>query len=146
MTFSLIVDGACAAPLRLDWPALDALAQGADLVADTAALSGKVRGQGVRLDALLARARPLPEATHVMVHDGGEYRACLTLEEARAAAVLAHRLDGAPLPDAQGGPARLLVPTSGNSCMSVKRVVRVELLTHAAPDTVPRSVTPLRSA
>ncbi|HEY2744799.1 MAG TPA: molybdopterin-dependent oxidoreductase [Polyangia bacterium] len=146
MTFSLIVDGACARPLALDWAALDALARGADLVDDTAALSPKVRGQGVRLGALLARAQPLPAATHVMVHDDGDYRACLTLDEARAAAVLAHRLDGAPLPEANGGPARLLVPTSGNACMSVKRVVRVELLTQAAPDTVPRPVTPLRSA
>jgi DMSO/TMAO reductase YedYZ molybdopterin-dependent catalytic subunit len=145
MTFSLLVNGACAAPLTLDWAALDALARGDDLVRDTAAFSPKVRGEGVRLGAILARARPLSSATHVMVHDDGEYRACLTLAEARAAAVLAHRLDGAPLPEAQGGPARLLVPTSANACMSVKRVVRVELLERAEPDTVPRPTTPLRS-
>ncbi len=144
MTFSLLVNGACAAPQTLDWHKLDALARGADLVADTAALSPKVRGQGVRLGAVIDLARPLPSATHVMVYDDGEYRACLTLAEARAAAVLAHRLDGGPLPEANGGPARLLVPTSENLCMSVKRVVRVELLTHAEADTVPRPTTPLR--
>jgi DMSO/TMAO reductase YedYZ molybdopterin-dependent catalytic subunit len=93
---------------------------------------------------VIALAHPRPEATHVMVYDDGEYRACLTLAEARSAAVLAHRLDGAPLPEAQGGPARLLVPTSANACMSVKRVARVELITQAAPDTVPRPTTPLR--
>ena len=144
MTFSLEVTGACEVPLTLDWGVLDSLAHGADLVADTAVLSPKVRGQGVRLGAVIDLSHPRADATHVMVHDDGEYRACLTLAEARAAAVLAHRLDGAPLPEAQGGPARLLVPTSDNACMSVKRVVRLELLTHAEPDTVPRPTTPLR--
>jgi DMSO/TMAO reductase YedYZ molybdopterin-dependent catalytic subunit len=146
MTFSLTVTGACEIPLTLDWGALDSLAHGADLVADTAALSPKVRGQGVKLGAVIDLARPLPEATHVMVHDDGQYRACLTLAEAHKVAVLAHRLDGAPLPDASGGPARLLVPTSDNLCMSVKRVTRIELLTHAEADSVPRPTTPLRKS
>ncbi len=146
MTFSLEVTGACEVPLTMDWGVLDSLARGADLVPDTAALSPKVHGQGVRLGAVLALARPLPTATHVMVRDDGDYRACLTLAEARDVAVLAHRLDGAPLPDSAGGPARLLVPTSENLCMSVKRVTRIELLTHAEPDTVPRPTTPLRKS
>jgi DMSO/TMAO reductase YedYZ molybdopterin-dependent catalytic subunit len=146
MTFSLTVTGACEIPLTLDWGALDTLAHGADLVAETAALSPKVRGQGVKLGAVIDLARPLPSATHVMVHDDGEYRACLTLAEARNVAVLAHRLEGAPLPDASGGPARLLVPTSDNLCMSVKRVTRIELLTHAEADSVPRPTTPLRKS
>lgn len=145
MTAKLKIDGACAHPAELDWSDVDALAVGAARVDDTAALSPKVRGQGVRLAALLDGAAPLPTATHVMVHDDGEYRACLTLAEARVAAVLAHALDGAPLPDAQGGPLRLLLPTHENLCLSVKRVVRLELLTHAAPDTVPRPTTTLRT-
>jgi DMSO/TMAO reductase YedYZ molybdopterin-dependent catalytic subunit len=144
MSFTLTITGACETPLTLDWGALDTLAHGADLVADTAALSPKVRGQGVKLGAVLDLAQPLPTATHVMVHDDGEYRACLTMAEARAAAVLAHRSDGKPLDEQHGGPVRLLVPTSANLCMSVKRVVRIELLTHAEPDTVPRPTTPLR--
>jgi 2-dehydropantoate 2-reductase len=139
----LTIDGACAAPAALAWDDIDALATGDALVADTAALSPKVRGQGVRLGAILSRVEPLPAATHVMVHDAGDYRACLTLDEARAVAVLAHRLDGAPLPDDHGGPLRLLVPTSENLCMSVKRVTRLELLTRAEPDSVPRPTTKL---
>ena len=83
-------------------------------------------------------AKPEARATHVMIFDDGKYRACLTLAEALDAAVLAHRLDGAPLPDAMGGPVRLLVPTSANACLSVKRVTRVQLLDHAEADTVPR--------
>jgi DMSO/TMAO reductase YedYZ molybdopterin-dependent catalytic subunit len=145
MTFRLRVEGACQQPLMLTWAELDALALGEALVADTARLSNRVRGQGVRLAALLARARPTASATHVMVHDEGDYRACLTLAEAQAAAVLAHRQADAPLPEAAGGPVRLLVPTSDNACLSVKRVSRVEILTGAQPDTVPRPTTPLRA-
>src|SRR2546430_16469018 len=114
----------------LEWRELDALATGEQLVADTARLSPKVRGEGVRLSAVLALAAPPPSVTHVMVRDDGEYRACLSLDEAEQA-VLAHRQNGAPLPDALGGPLRLLVPSSGNACMSVKRVTRIELLDHA---------------
>jgi DMSO/TMAO reductase YedYZ molybdopterin-dependent catalytic subunit len=144
MTFRLRIEGACARPLELTWAELDALAAGEALVTDTSLLSNRVRGQGVRLAALLAQVQPRPEATHVMVHDDGDYRACLTLAEAQAAAVLAHREAGAPLPDAAGGPVRLLLPTSDNACLSVKRVSRVELLTQARADTVPRPTTPLR--
>jgi DMSO/TMAO reductase YedYZ molybdopterin-dependent catalytic subunit len=131
-------------PMTLTWAELDALAFGEALVADTSRLSNRVRGEGVRLAALLARVRPSVEATHVMVHDDGEYRACLTLAEAQAAAVLAHREAGAPLAEGSGGPVRLLLPTSDNACLSVKRVSRVEILTRAEPDTVPRPTTPLR--
>jgi DMSO/TMAO reductase YedYZ molybdopterin-dependent catalytic subunit len=145
MTF-LQIDGACAAPAELSWREVDALATGDARIADTAVLSPKVRGQGVRLSALLERVQPRPEATHVMVYDDGEYRACLTLREAREAAVLAHALDGTPLPYGLGGPLRLLVPSSENLCLSVKRVVRLELLTDAAVDTVPRATTTLRTA
>jgi DMSO/TMAO reductase YedYZ molybdopterin-dependent catalytic subunit len=138
------VGGLCAAETRLDWRALDALCQGAARVDHTETLSEKVRGEGVRLGALLARAEPDARVTHVMIYDDGEYRACLPISEARDAAVLAHRLDGAPLPAAMGGPVRLLVPTSRNACLSVKRVVRIALLDHAEPDTVPRPTYDLR--
>src|SRR2546430_2291141 len=103
------VDGMCAAPQTIDWRALDALCQGAARVEGTGQLSPKVRGEGVKLAALLELARPDARATHVMIFDDGKYRACLKLAEARASAVLAHRLEGAPLPDAMGGPVRLLV-------------------------------------
>jgi DMSO/TMAO reductase YedYZ molybdopterin-dependent catalytic subunit len=141
----ILVEGLCAAPLSMDWRELDALCAGAARVEDTERLSPKVRGEGVKLGALLDCARPSPHATHVMVHDEGDYRACLPLAEAREAAVLAHRLDGAPLPDAMGGPVRLLVPTSQNACLSVKRVTRVVLLDRAEPDTVPRPTTSIRT-
>ena len=130
----LKIDGL--ASRELDWQELDALAVGESLVTATEKLSNKVRGEGVKLAALLHDLDP--RVTHVMVHDDDKYKACLSLSEARSAAVLAHRLDGAPLPESMGGPIRLLVPSSKNACMSVKKVARITLLDHAEPDTVPR--------
>jgi len=140
----LLIDGLCDAPGTLDWSGLDRLCEGDARVDGTERLSPKVRGEGVRLAVVIAEARPLAAATHVMVRDDGEYRACLALDGEARAAVLAHRSDGKPLPDAMGGPVRLLVPSSDNACMSVKRVTRLTLLDHAEPDTVPRPTTALR--
>lgn len=134
----LKIEGLCAAPQALSWAALDALCQGDARVEHTERLSPKVRGEGVRLDAVLALTRPAPSVTHVLVQDDGRYRACLRLDREAAGAVLAHRSDGAPLPDEAGGPVRLLVPRSGNACLSVKRVTRIVLLDHEVLDTVPR--------
>jgi DMSO/TMAO reductase YedYZ molybdopterin-dependent catalytic subunit len=141
---TLRIEGLVEEPMSLDWNELDALCAGAHRVDDTSKLSNKVRGEGVRLGAVLARARPRPSATHVMVHDAGDYRACLTLDGDARDAVLAHREGGRPLDETQGGPVRLLVPTSDNACLSVKNVARIVLLDHAEADTVPRPVTPLR--
>lgn len=140
---TLTIEGLCARPGPLGWDELDALAQGEALVERTERLSPKVRGEGVRLQAVLDRAGLDPRATHVVVHDDGEYRACLSLADARQA-VLAHRADGAPLSDAAGGPVRLLVPQNNNACLSVKRVTRLRLTDRAEADTVPRPTTPLR--
>jgi DMSO/TMAO reductase YedYZ molybdopterin-dependent catalytic subunit len=139
----LLIDGLCE-PTTLDWSALDRLCAGEARVDGTERLSNKVRGEGVRLPAVIAAARPHADATHVMVRDDGEYRACLALDGEARGAVLAHRSDGKPLDDAMGGPVRLLVPTSDNACLSVKRVTRITLLPHAEPDTVPRPTTQLR--
>jgi DMSO/TMAO reductase YedYZ molybdopterin-dependent catalytic subunit len=138
------LQGLCEAPASLTWDDVDAMATGDALVEHTERLSPKVRGEGVKLATLLARARPQPSATHVVVHGAGEYFACLSLTDA-ASAVIAHRSAGAPLDQSAGGPLRLLVPQSDNACLSVKAVERIELVPGTVPDTVPRPTTPLRS-
>ncbi len=140
----ITIEGLCAAPQTMEWKELDALCVGEARVDGTEKLSPKVHGEGVKLSAVLERARPDPAVTHVMISDDGDYRACLTMAEARGAAVLAHRIHGIPLPDHMGGPVRLLVPSNTNACLSVKRVTRVQLLDHAEPDTVPRPTYELR--
>jgi DMSO/TMAO reductase YedYZ molybdopterin-dependent catalytic subunit len=136
MDHVLTIEGLCEAPGPLTWPELDALCHGTARVDRTEILSPKVRGEGVRLSAVLARVRPAQAATHVLVEDDGGFRACLALGREADHAVLAHRADGKPLSDVAGGPVRLLVPTSANACLSVKRVARIALLDHAEPATV----------
>ena len=80
--------------------------------------------QGVRLLDVLQLAGPQPAAGWARV-SAGEYAIPIPLKDA-AAAVLADRLNGAPLGTEHGGPWRLVVP--GASCFtSVKWVDRLEL-------------------
>ncbi|HZS38107.1 MAG TPA: molybdopterin-dependent oxidoreductase [Polyangia bacterium] len=139
----LTIDGpsTCTQP-ALTWRDVDALAKHA-LVEHTETLSAKVRGEGVRLLPLLERARFRSGATHVIVHGGGDYRACLTIAECESA-VMAHRLDGAPLPAELGGPLRLLVPSSSNTCLSVKGVHHIVITDRSEPDTVPTPTSQIR--
>jgi DMSO/TMAO reductase YedYZ molybdopterin-dependent catalytic subunit len=66
---------------------------------------------GVSVDVLLAAARPLPSATHVMAFSHTGYTTNLPIDDvADGRAWIAYGVDGAPLPDEHGGPARLLVP------------------------------------
>lgn len=68
------------------------------------------RWEGIPAAALLDRARPRPEATHVVARCiTGPYASCLTLVEARSSLV-AWRLDGRDLAPEHGGPLRLVPP------------------------------------
>jgi DMSO/TMAO reductase YedYZ molybdopterin-dependent catalytic subunit len=67
--------------------------------------------EGVSVDALLAIARPLPTATHVLATSSTGYTTNLPLEDVSGGkAWVAFEADGAPLSPDHGGPARLLVP------------------------------------
>jgi DMSO/TMAO reductase YedYZ molybdopterin-dependent catalytic subunit len=69
------------------------------------------RFTGVALRELAARAKPKPGARYVVLEAAHGYTANLPLREALKPNVLvAHRLDGAPLPRAHGAPVRAVVP------------------------------------
>jgi DMSO/TMAO reductase YedYZ molybdopterin-dependent catalytic subunit len=75
-------------------------------------LSGNARWRGVRLDELLRRAGPRPQATQVV---GWSVDGFTTGFPTRLAldgrnALVAVAMNGAPLPEAHGFPARLVVP------------------------------------
>ncbi|MBE3591208.1 MAG: molybdopterin-dependent oxidoreductase, partial [Firmicutes bacterium] len=86
-----------------------------------------VKWQGVRLAEVVARARPLPEARFLTFYSAdGVYTESLSLEQAQADDVLlAHSLNGSPLPRAQGAPVRLVVP-SMYGYKSLKWLTRIE--------------------
>ena len=66
---------------------------------------------GVRIRDLLALARPLPEAKHVMFHSYGGYTTNVPLDECQGDFdLIAYNHQGQPLDIEHGGPARGVIP------------------------------------
>lgn len=129
----LTVDGAVDAPLALSFDDLLALPQ-ADVDADFHCVTGfsilDLAFRGVRLETLLALARPREDATHLMAHAADGYSTNLPLAEALKPDVLVvHAVDGAPLAPEHGGPVRVVTPQL-YAYKGAKWVTRLELLTH----------------
>ncbi len=129
----LTIDGACASPLTLTYADLLALPQ-EDVEADFHCVTGwsilDLALRGVRLETVLALARPNPDATHVMTHASDGYSTNLPLEEAlKGDVLLVHAVDGKPLGKEHGGPVRAVVPQL-YAWKGAKWISRVELLTH----------------
>ncbi len=129
----LTVDGAVETPLALSFQDLLALPQ-ADLEADFHCVTGwsilDLAFRGVRLETVLALARPRADATHLMAHASDGYSTNLPLEEAlKPDVLLVHTVEGKPLARAHGGPVRIVVPQL-YAWKGAKWVSRIELLTH----------------
>jgi DMSO/TMAO reductase YedYZ molybdopterin-dependent catalytic subunit len=129
----LAVDGAVENPLALSFQDLLALPQ-VEEEADFHCVTGwsilDVAFRGVRLETVLALARPRPDATHLMTHASDGYSTNLPLEEAlKPDVLLVHGVDGRPLPAAHGGPVRIVVPQLW-AWKGAKWVSRIEILTH----------------
>jgi len=88
---------------------------------------------GVSVDTLLAAARPLPAATHILAFSHTGYTTNLPLADVTGGkAWVAWEVDGAPLSPQHGGPARLLVPHL-YFWKSAKFVAGMRLLDHDEP-------------
>ena len=128
------VDGLVDKPLRLDHAAWSALARRSE-TADFHCVEGwsvdRLRWGGVAPRTILDMAGLKPTATHVNFHAlGGTYADSLPLSLVDdAQTVLADTLDEQPLPDAHGGPLRLVVPKQ-LGYKNVKWVVRLEVTDH----------------
>jgi DMSO/TMAO reductase YedYZ molybdopterin-dependent catalytic subunit len=128
----LAVDGAVETPLSLGWDELQSLPQEEE-EADFHCVTGwsilDLALTGVRLETVLALARPRPDATHVMIHGTDGYSTNLPLEEAlKPDVLLVHAVDGAQLPAAHGGPVRIVVPQL-YAWKGAKWVSRIEVMT-----------------
>ena len=89
--------------------------------------------EGVSVDTLLAAARPLADATHVLVFSSTGYTTNLPLADVTdGKAWVAFTADGMPLARDHGGPARLLVPHL-YFWKSAKWVSGLRLLDHDEP-------------
>ena len=128
----LRVDGLVERPLVIDYGQLGSLPRSEE-TRDFHCVTGwsvtGVRWSGVRLADLLEVARPKPQARAIAFYSADlAYVDTLTLEQARLAdAMLADRMDGAPLTRPHGSPLRLVVPEM-YGYKGVKWVHRIELV------------------
>lgn len=92
--------------------------------------AGRLRWQGAALEAALALAEPLPEATALQAH-AGDFHSLVPLSSVPGA-LLADALDGQPLTVERGAPCRLVVIDPASQ-LSMKWLERLELCA-AGPD------------
>ena len=113
-TWRFALNGLVEAPLSLSWNDLDRFPRRQTLC-DIHCVTRWSRYDnafsGIPVRALLAEARPLARATHVLVHAAPDYSTNLPLGDLdREENLLATHHGGEPLPAEHGGPIRLLVP------------------------------------
>jgi DMSO/TMAO reductase YedYZ molybdopterin-dependent catalytic subunit len=134
--WTLVIDGAVEQPVALSWADFQALEQIED-VSDfhcvTTWSKFDMRWNGVRFSTLAALAGPLPEARHVLCHAYDGYTTNVPLEEAlKDDVLLAHTVDGQPLPREHGGPVRMVTPQL-YAWKGAKWIRRLEFLVHDRP-------------
>jgi DMSO/TMAO reductase YedYZ molybdopterin-dependent catalytic subunit len=130
------VGGLVAEPLRLDFASFRALPT-REVVADIHCVTKwsklDTRWEGVPVADLLARARPEPQATHVLVRAEHGFTANLPLADfARPENLFAYRYAGAEIEPDHGWPLRLVVPHL-YFWKSVKWARGFDLLDHDEP-------------
>jgi DMSO/TMAO reductase YedYZ molybdopterin-dependent catalytic subunit len=131
---TLTIEGLVARPAKLtesDLAAIDARHQ----IPDVSRLDPKRKGQAVTLVGLLEHVGAKSDAAWLGLHSStDDFHASIPLAAVRDRAVVIYRLDGRPLPAAQGGPVRFFIPDFAachtheiDECANVKFVDRVEL-------------------
>lgn len=131
------IDGAVVQPVSLDRAALAQL-PAEHRVDDVSREMPSMKGRAIRLRGLLDVPALAVTADHVTFHSlDGAYAATLTLQQARDFGMLIYEVDGQPLPDAKGGPFRLITPGLGDLCANVKGVGRIEVRVGNGKDTRP---------
>jgi DMSO/TMAO reductase YedYZ molybdopterin-dependent catalytic subunit len=134
--YKLLVDGAVDRRLSLSLAALQHMSQTTQITRHDCVEGWSVIGKwdGVRLSDVLDLAQPRRDARYVVFHcmdndgQGNLYYESLDMHQARhPQALLAMRLNDAPLPPQNGAPVRLRVPTQ-LGYKSAKWVARIEIV------------------
>ncbi|MDR3638746.1 MAG: molybdopterin-dependent oxidoreductase [Isosphaeraceae bacterium] len=140
----LKVYGAVEQPLDLTFEELGRWPATAQ-IADVSRFHPKRAGDGVTLDAILAQARPKPEADFVTLHaDRDNFHVSVPLAAVRAEGIVVYKLGDARLGPEHGGPVRFLIrdPAACHSqelddCANVKYLSRIEVTVGRGRDTRP---------
>jgi DMSO/TMAO reductase YedYZ molybdopterin-dependent catalytic subunit len=113
-SWQLIVDGEVENPLQLSWNDFMALPQTedtSDFHCVTTWSKLDIPWKGVRFIDLAAAAHPKDTATHILCYGYDSYTTNISLEEAlKPDVLLAHTVEGKPLPKEHGGPVRMITP------------------------------------
>jgi DMSO/TMAO reductase YedYZ molybdopterin-dependent catalytic subunit len=105
-------------------------------IEDVSKVDSGIAGSGVRVAAIISRAKPASRADHATFHSkDGRFAASLPLGEVLERGILVYKRDGGPLPAAKGGPVRLVVPQGDDACANVKSVERIEITVGKGKDT-----------
>jgi DMSO/TMAO reductase YedYZ molybdopterin-dependent catalytic subunit len=134
--FRLDIDGAVENPQSFSYDDFMALPQ-QDSVSDMHCVTQwsryDNRWQGVAARTLLERAKPKPEARHVVFHSFDGYTTNVRLDQFDQPDVfLVHRWEGEPIARQHGGPVRVLIPRL-YLWKSAKWVRRIEILAGDRP-------------
>ena len=134
--WTFTVDGLVESPVTWTWELIHALPaaryEGAIHCVTSWSKFG-MRFDGVSVDTLLETARPMPGAAYVMARSHTGYTTNLPLEDVTGGkACVVWGVNGGPLPDIHGGPARLLVPHL-YFWKSAKWVSGLQLMDHDEP-------------
>jgi DMSO/TMAO reductase YedYZ molybdopterin-dependent catalytic subunit len=140
----LTIDGEVEQPLKLAFDDLAAFPE-ADQVRDVSRFHPQRPGNGVTLNALLARVRPKVSATYLTLHASKDnFAASVPLDAMRGEGIVVYELDGRPLPVERGGPVRFMIRDPAachtdelDDCANVKFVDRIELTAGKGRDTRP---------
>jgi N-acetylglucosamine kinase-like BadF-type ATPase len=141
----LVVDGAVDRPARWTYRDLAAFGE-SEQVRDVSRFPSRKNGDGVSLEAILARVGPHPDADYLTLHASrDDFHVSVPLSPIRAEGVVVYRVDDGPLPREQGGPIRFLIrdPSACHTselddCANVKYLDRIELSIKKGLDTRPR--------
>jgi len=135
-TWTFAIEGEVDQPRTWTWDEIHSLAASTyagDIHCVTTWSKLGVTFSGVSVDTLLDLAPPSASATHVMAFSSTGYSTNLPLDDVRGGkAWVVWEYEGAPLPVAHGGPARLLVPHL-YFWKSAKWVAGLRLMDHDEP-------------
>ncbi|HWE35661.1 MAG TPA: molybdopterin-dependent oxidoreductase [Isosphaeraceae bacterium] len=140
----LTVDGAVETPLALTFDDLAALPE-ADHVLDISRFHPSRKGDGVTLEALLARASPRSEANYLTLHAGrDDFHVSVPLAPVRGEGIVVYRDGDRRLGPEHGGPIRFIIRDPAachtselDDCANVKYLDRIELTVRRGLDTRP---------
>ncbi len=144
MANEIRVTGLVERPMELGYEGLAALP---GQIADVSALAPGRAGGAVQLSAVLDAAGARADAAFITLEAEGDFAASVPLAAVAERALILYALGEGPLPEAQGGPVRFLIPDPAacgvaevDQCANVKWLRSIELSAERGRDVRPTTL------